>query len=148
IFYVCRYTIPWWKEKEIDPKSKKEAELCPLTPLETTLTLRAFNINPNIQIYIAASKIYRGNRRLASLKAFYPNLVKKETLLSTSELKPLMNYSNQMATSDYLVSLDSNMEKVVEGHRRYLGYKMTISLDRAVLISLIDGYKNGMDFQS
>ncbi|MBA0573428.1 hypothetical protein Golob_000703 [Gossypium lobatum] len=40
------------------------------------------------------------------------------------------------------------MEKVVEGHRRYLGYKMTISLDRAVLISLIDGYKNGMNFRS
>lgn len=68
-----------------------------------------------------------------------------------------MNHSNQMAALDYLVSLDSdiflptyasNMEKVVEGHRRYLGYKMTISLDRAVLISLIDGYKNGMNFRS
>lgn len=78
--------------------------------------------------------------------------MKKETLLPASELKPLMNYSNRMAALDYLVSLDSdiflptyagNMAKVVEGHRRYLGYKMTISLDRSVLISLIDGYKNG-----
>ncbi|TYG86135.1 hypothetical protein ES288_A13G110900v1 [Gossypium darwinii] len=111
-----RHTIPWWKEKEIDPKIQREAGLCPLTPLETALTPRAFNIDPNIQIYIAAGNIYGGNRRLASLKAFYPNL-------------PLMNHSNQMAALDYLVSLDSdiflptyasNMEKVVEGHRRWI----------------------------
>ncbi|MBA0667754.1 hypothetical protein Goklo_000797, partial [Gossypium klotzschianum] len=121
------YAIPWWKEKEIDPKSQREAGLCPLTPLETAFTLRAFNIDPSIQIYRAAGNIYGGNRRLASLKAFYPNL--KETLLSASDLKPLMNHSNQMATLDYLVSLDSdiflptyagNMEKVVEGHRRWI----------------------------
>ncbi|KAK8567478.1 hypothetical protein V6N13_105445 [Hibiscus sabdariffa] len=147
-----RYAIPWWKEKEIDPKSKREAGLCPLTPLETAITLRAFNIDPQIQIYIASGDTYGGNKRLAALKAFYPNLVKKETLLPPADLKPFQNYSNQMAALDYLVSLDSdiflptyggNMAKVVEGHRRYLGYKMTISLDRLVLISLIDRYKNG-----
>ncbi|EOY01576.1 O-fucosyltransferase family protein, putative [Theobroma cacao] len=147
-----RYAIPWWKEKEIDPKSKREAGLCPLTPEETAIALRAFGINPNIQIYIAAGDIYGGERRLASLRAFYPNLVKKETLLPPSDLKPFQNYSNQMAALDYLVSLDSdiflptyggNMAKLVEGHRRFLGYKRTISLDRLVLISLIDQYKNG-----
>ncbi|KAK8483413.1 hypothetical protein V6N13_099825 [Hibiscus sabdariffa] len=147
-----RYAIPWWKEKEIDPKSRREAGLCPLTPLETAITLRAFSIDPKMQIYIAAGDIYGGNKRLAALKASYPNLVKKETLLSPSDLKPFQNYSNQMAALDYLVSLDcdiflptygGNMAKVVEGHRRYLGYRMTISLDRLVLISLIDQYKNG-----
>ncbi|KAK8508025.1 hypothetical protein V6N13_055489 [Hibiscus sabdariffa] len=147
-----RYAIPWWKEKEIDPKSRREAGLCPLTPLETAITLRAFSIDPKMQIYIAAGDIYGGNKRLAALKASYPNLVKKETLLSSSDLKPFQNYSNQMAALDYLVSLDSdiflptyggNMAKVVESHRRYLGYRMTISLDRLVLISLIDQYKNG-----
>ncbi|XWS69584.1 hypothetical protein CRYUN_Cryun04dG0191800 [Craigia yunnanensis] len=147
-----RYAIPWWKEKEIDPKSKREAGLCPLTPDETALALRAFDINPNIQIYIAAGEIYGGERRLSGLRAFYPNLVKKETLLPPSDLKPFQNYSNQMAALDYLVSLDSdiflptyggNMAKVVEGHRRFLGYKMSINLDRLVLISLIDQYKNG-----
>ncbi|GKV31816.1 hypothetical protein SLEP1_g40480 [Rubroshorea leprosula] len=148
-----RYRIPWWKEKEIDPKQKREAGLCPMTPEETALTLRAFNINPNIQIYIAAGDIYGGEKKLAGLRAFYPNLVKKETLLArTSELKPFQNHSNQMAALDYLVSLYSdifmatyggNMAKVVEGHRRYLGYKVTISLDRLMVVTLIDQYKNG-----
>ncbi|XWS34231.1 hypothetical protein CRYUN_Cryun21dG0022500 [Craigia yunnanensis] len=147
-----RYAIPWWKEKEIDPKSKREAGLCPLTPKETALALRAFDINPNIQIYIAAGDIHGGERRLSGLRAFYPNLVKKETLLPPSDLKPFQNYSNQMAALDYLVSLDSdiflptyggNMAKVVEGHGRFLGYKITVGLDRLVLISLIDQYKNG-----
>ncbi|XVF43294.1 hypothetical protein PTKIN_Ptkin02bG0028500 [Pterospermum kingtungense] len=147
-----RYGVPWWKEKEIDPKSKREAGLCPLTPEETALALRAFDINPNIQIYIAAGDIYSGERRLAGLKAFYPNLVKKETLLTPSDLEPFQNHSNRKAALDYFVSLDSNifmptyegnMAKVIEGHRRFLGYKMTISLDTLVLISLIDQYKNG-----
>ncbi|KAB2048308.1 hypothetical protein ES319_A13G105100v1, partial [Gossypium barbadense] len=115
-YEALRFTPAIEEEKEIDPKIQREAGLCPLTPLETALTPRAFNIDPNIQIYIAAGNIYGGNRRLASLKAFYPNL-------------PLMNHSNQMAALDYLVSLDSdiflptyasNMEKVVEGHRRWI----------------------------
>lgn len=76
MFDTCRYAIPWWKEKEIDSKSKREAGLCPLTPKETALALRAFDINPNIQIYIAAGDIYGGEKRLSGLRAFYPNLVK------------------------------------------------------------------------
>ena len=63
ILYIHRYAIPWWKEKEIDPMSKREAGLCPLTPKETALALRAFGINPNIQIYIAAGDIYGGDRK-------------------------------------------------------------------------------------
>ncbi|GLT69564.1 hypothetical protein SLA2020_417050 [Shorea laevis] len=66
-----RYRIPWWKEKEINPKRKREAGLCPVTPEERALTLRAFNINPNIQIYIAAGDIYGGKSKLAGLRAFY-----------------------------------------------------------------------------
>ncbi|GLT62678.1 hypothetical protein SLA2020_352960 [Shorea laevis] len=66
-----RYRIPWWKEKEINPKRIREAGLCPVTPEERALTLRAFNINPNIQIYIAAGDIYGGKSKLAGLRAFY-----------------------------------------------------------------------------
>ncbi|KAK4383339.1 Rhamnogalacturonan I rhamnosyltransferase 1 [Sesamum angolense] len=107
-------------------------------------------INKN-EIYIAAGEIYGGERRLSSLTSFYPNLVRKETLLEPSDLRFFQNHS-QMAALDYLVSLESdifvptydgNMAKVVEGHRRYLGYKKTILLDRRMLVDLIDKYNFG-----
>lgn len=147
-----RYAYPWWKEKVIDSDMKRREGLCPLTPEETALTLRALGIDQNIQIYIASGEIYGGKRRMASLASSFPNLVRKETLLEPSDLRLFQNHSSQMAALDYLVSLksdifvptyDGNMAKVVEGHRRFLGFKTTISLDRKLLVQLIDEYTNG-----
>ncbi|KAF2294821.1 hypothetical protein GH714_020253 [Hevea brasiliensis] len=139
-------------KKIINSDLKRKDGLCPLTPEETALTLRALDIDPNIQIYIAAGEIYGGERRMASLAAAYPKLVRKETLLEPSDLRFFQNHSSQMAALDYLVSLESdifvptydgNMAKVVEGHRRFLGFKKTILLDRGLLVDLIDRYNNG-----
>ncbi|KAJ6759725.1 hypothetical protein OIU79_024729 [Salix purpurea] len=147
-----RYAYPWWKEKMINSDLKRKDGLCPLTPEETALTLRALDIDPNMQIYIAAGEIYGGDRRMASLAAAYPKLVRKETLLEPSDLGFFQNHSSQMAALDYLVALESdifvptydgNMAKVVEGHRRFLGFKKTILLDRRLLVVLIDRYTNG-----
>ncbi|KAH6799137.1 O-fucosyltransferase family protein [Perilla frutescens var. frutescens] len=147
-----RYAYPWWKEKVIDSDFKRKEGLCPLTPEETALTLKALDIDPTIQIYIAAGEIYGGKRRLSTLVSSYPNLVRKETLLEPSDLMFFQNHSSQMAALDYLVSLESdifvptydgNMAKVVEGHRRYLGYKKTILLERRLLVNLIDRYSSG-----
>jgi len=60
--------------------------LCPLTPEETALTLRALDIDKNIQIYIAAGEIYGGNRRMASLAENYPRLVTNLRLKETCKL--------------------------------------------------------------
>ncbi|KAE9602234.1 putative GDP-fucose protein O-fucosyltransferase [Lupinus albus] len=148
-----RYAYPWWKEKIINSVLKRKDGLCPLTPEETTLTLKALDIDRNIQIYIAAGEIYGGQRRMASLAKDYPKLVRKETLLEPTDLQFFQNHSSQMAALDYLVSLESdifvptydgNMAKVVEGHRRYLGYKKTILLHRKQLVDLIDQYNNGV----
>ncbi|CAN1313115.1 Rhamnogalacturonan I rhamnosyltransferase 1 [Linum perenne] len=147
-----RYACPWWKEKDINSTQKREDGLCPLTPGEVGLALKALDIDPNIQVYIAAGEIYGGKKRLDGLRASYPNLVKKETLLPASDLADIKNYSNRMAAVDYMVSLasdifspsyDGHMAKVVEGHRRYLGYKTTIRLDRKVIVTLIDKYRSG-----
>ncbi|CAA2968938.1 O-fucosyltransferase 34-like [Olea europaea subsp. europaea] len=147
-----RYAYPWWKEKIINSDLKRKDGLCPLTPEETALTLRALDIDHNIQVYIAAGEIYGGKRRMASLRAAYPNVVRKETLLEPSDLRFFQNHSSQMAALDYLVSLESdifvptydgNMAKVVEGHRRYLGYKKTILLDRRLLVNLVDQHNSG-----
>ncbi|XP_004299271.1 PREDICTED: uncharacterized protein At1g04910-like [Fragaria vesca subsp. vesca] len=147
-----RYAYPWWKEKIINSDLKRKDGLCPLTPEETALTLSALEIDPNIQIYIAAGEIYGAERRMASLAKAFPKLVRKETLLEPSDLRFFQNHSSQMAALDYLVSLESdifvptydgNMAKVVEGHRRFLGFKKTILLDRRLLVDLIDQYNSG-----
>ncbi|KAH7528855.1 hypothetical protein FEM48_Zijuj05G0122100 [Ziziphus jujuba var. spinosa] len=147
-----RYAYPWWKEKIINSDLKRKDGLCPLTPEETALTLRALDIDSSIQIYIAAGEIYGGERRMASLAKAYPKLVRKETLLESSDLRFFQNHSSQMAALDYLVSLESdifvptydgNMAKVVEGHRRFLGFKRTVLLDRKLLVDLIDQYNSG-----
>ncbi|KAK2663189.1 hypothetical protein Ddye_001763 [Dipteronia dyeriana] len=147
-----RYAYPWWKEKVINSDMKRKEGLCPLTPEETALVLSAIGIDRNVQIYIAAGEIYGGERRMATLAKAFPNLVRKETLLGASDLKHFQNHSSQMAALDYLVSLESdifvptydgNMAKVIEGHRRFLGFKKTILLNRRHLVGLIDEYKNG-----
>ncbi|XP_022843040.1 O-fucosyltransferase 34-like, partial [Olea europaea var. sylvestris] len=147
-----RHANPWWKEKAIDSELKRREGLCPLTPEEAALVLTALGIDHNVQIYIAAGEIYSQERRLRPLAAAFRNLVRKEKLLEPSELQFFQNHSSQMAALDYLISLESdifvptydgNMAKVVEGHRRYLGFKKTILLDRKVLVDLIDQYENG-----
>ncbi|XP_027154341.1 O-fucosyltransferase 34-like [Coffea eugenioides] len=147
-----RYEYPWWKEKVIDSDMKRKQGLCPLTPEETALVLRALGLDHNVRIYIAAGATYGGQRRLRSLEAAVPSLVQKQTLLNSSDMRFIQNHSSQMAAVDYLVSLESdifaptydgNMAKVVEGHRRYLGYRTTILFDRKVLVGLIDQYNHG-----
>lgn len=148
-----RHAYPWWKEKIINSEMKRKDGLCPLTPEETALVLKAFDFDSNIQIYIAAGEIYGGERRMDALYSAYPNIVRKETLLSAMDLKPFQNHSSQMAALDYMVSLasdvfiptyDGNMAKVMEGHRRFLGFRQTILLDRIRLVELIDQYNNGL----
>ncbi|XP_010257916.1 PREDICTED: uncharacterized protein At1g04910-like [Nelumbo nucifera] len=148
-----RYAYPWWKEKVIDSDLKRKDGLCPLTPEETALVLKALDIDRNFQIFIAAGEIYGGQKRMESLAEAYPNLVRKETLLEPPDLRFFQNHSSQMAALDYLVSLESdifiptydgNMAKVVEGHRRFLGFKKTILLDRKLLVDLIDQYNDGL----
>ncbi|KAJ7277605.1 hypothetical protein O6H91_13G018500 [Diphasiastrum complanatum] len=147
-----RYAYPWWKEKVIDSEQKRKDGLCPLTPEETALILKALGYDRSTQIYIAAGEIYNGTRRMTALHSTFSNIVRKEMLLTPEELKPLVNHSSQMAALDYLVSVasdvfiptyDGNMAKVVEGHRRFLGFRKTILLNRKKLINLIDHYESG-----
>ncbi|KAB5538501.1 hypothetical protein DKX38_016034 [Salix brachista] len=73
-------------------------------------------------------------------------------LLDPGELQQFQNHSSQMAALDFMVSIasdtfiptyDGNMAKVVEGHRRYRGFKKTILLDRKRLVELLDLHQNG-----
>ncbi|CAN6479243.1 unnamed protein product [Victoria cruziana] len=147
-----RYAYPWWREKEIVSEKKRLEGLCPLTPEEAALTLHALGFGKETQIYVASGETYGSERRLAALNSAYPHIVKKEMLLDSEELKQFLNHSSQMAALDYIVSVasdifvptyDGNMAKLVEGHRRYLGFRKTILLDRKKLVELLDLHQNG-----
>ncbi|MFS7912023.1 hypothetical protein Hanom_Chr02g00124971 [Helianthus anomalus] len=128
---VSAFAYPWWKEKIINSELKRKDGLCPLTPEETALTLRALDIDSNIQIYIAAGEIYGGERRMSALANAFPKLLESDIFVPTYY---------------------GNMAKVVEGHRRYLGFKKTILLNRRLLVEQIDKYTSGLltwdDFSS
>lgn len=59
----------------MDSDQKRKDGLCPMTPEETALVLRALDIDPSYQIYIAAGEIYGGEKRMAALASAYPKLV-------------------------------------------------------------------------
>jgi hypothetical protein len=64
-----------WREKEIDSEAQRRQGLCPLTPEEAGLFLKALGFNESTPVYVAAGEIYGGQQRMAKLAATFPNLV-------------------------------------------------------------------------
>ena len=73
--FLFRYAYPWWRDKEINSEEKRSQGLCPLTPEETALVLQALGFDKDTQIYIASGETYGSERRLAALRAVFPNTV-------------------------------------------------------------------------
>ncbi|XP_042033440.1 O-fucosyltransferase 38-like [Salvia splendens] len=136
-----------WKVKNINPTEQRDAGLCPLTPKEVGIFLKALGYPPSTLIYIAAGEIYGGDSHLSELTSRFPNIVSKEMLATTKELKDFSNHASQTAALDYIISIESdifvpshsgNMARAVEGHRRFLGHRKTITPDRKSLVQLFD----------
>ncbi|KAL3634011.1 O-fucosyltransferase 7 [Castilleja foliolosa] len=149
---TIRDNTTWWKVKDIDPIEQRSKGYCPLTPNEVGIFLSALGYPSSTPIYVAAGEIYGGESRMADLQARYPLLMNKEKLASAEELEPFINHASQMAALDYIVSVESdifiptysgNMARAVEGHRRFLGHRKTISPDRKALVRLFDKIKGG-----
>ncbi|VFQ85550.1 unnamed protein product [Cuscuta campestris] len=147
-----RENTTWWKVKDIDPEEQRAKGYCPLTPKEVRMFLSALGFPSTTPIYIAAGEIYGGDSRMADLRSRFPLLMNKEKLASAVELEPFMNHASQMAALDYIVSVESdifipsysgNMARAVEGHRRFLGHRKTISPDRKALVRLFDKVQMG-----
>nr|XP_034916704.1 O-fucosyltransferase 7-like isoform X2 [Populus alba] len=141
-----------WKVKDIDPREQRSKGFCPLTPKEAAIFLSALGYPSNTPIYIAAGEIYGGDSHMGDLQSRYPMLMRKETLASFEELEPFTNHLSQLAALDYIVSVESdvfmptysgNMARAVEGHRRFLGHRRTISPDRKALVRLFDKIEQG-----
>ncbi|KAL1225809.1 O-fucosyltransferase 7 [Cardamine amara subsp. amara] len=149
-----RKNTAYWKVKDIDGRVQRLKGYCPLTPKEVGILLTALGYSSNTPIYIAAGEIYGGVSRLATLGSRFSMLMSKEKLATKEELKPFMNHSTQMAALDYIVSVESdvfipsysgNMARAVEGHRRYLGHRKTLSPDRKSIVRLIDKIERGAE---
>ncbi|KAJ8625029.1 hypothetical protein MRB53_033559 [Persea americana] len=147
-----RENTAYWKVKDIDSMEQRAKGYCPLTPKEVGIFLSALGYPSNTPIYIAAGEIYGGNSRIADLESRFPILMNKEKLASADELEPFMSHASQMAALDYVVSVESdvfvpsysgNMARAVEGHRRFLGHRKTISPDRKALVHLFDKIDRG-----
>lgn len=66
-------------------------------------------------------------------------LVMQEKLGTSDELGAFSNHASQSAALDYIISVESdvfipshsgNMARAVEGHRRFLSHRKTITPDR------------------
>lgn len=80
----------------ISPADLRKLGRCPLTPEEAALVLAGLGFKRGTYIYLAGSHIYGGKSRMDSFTSLFPNLVTKETLLTSNELAPLKNFSSQV----------------------------------------------------
>ncbi|RYR33821.1 hypothetical protein Ahy_A10g048467 isoform B [Arachis hypogaea] len=149
---VLRENTNYWKVKKINSTEQRIGGFCPLTPKEVGVFLQALGFPPSTPIYIAAGEIYGGNTHLAELSSRFPNLVFKESLATSEELKAFTNHASQTAALDYIICVESdvfvpshagNMARAVEGHRRFLGHRKTINPDRKGLVEIFDKLETG-----
>lgn len=149
---VMRENTNHWKIKNINSSEQRIGGLCPLTPKEVGIFLQALGYPMSTLIYIAAGEIYGGNTHLLELTSRFPNVVSKAMLATTEELRQFSKHSSQSAAIDYIISIESdvfipshsgNMARTVEGHRRFLGHRKTITPDRKGLVKIFDQLEAG-----
>ncbi|XP_024007652.1 O-fucosyltransferase 38 isoform X1 [Eutrema salsugineum] len=149
---VMRESTSHWKIKSINSTEQRVEGLCPLTPKEVGIFLKGLGYPQSTVIYIAAGEIYGGDERLSELKSRFPNLVFKEKLATEDELRGFTGHATKTAALDCIISVESdvfvpshsgNMARAVEGHRRFLGHRRTITPDRKGLVKLFNKVERG-----
>ncbi|KAL0908232.1 hypothetical protein M5K25_022714 [Dendrobium thyrsiflorum] len=149
---IMRENTNHWKMKKINSTEQRNEGSCPLTPKEVGIFLQSLGYPSSIWIYMASGEIFGGQTYLEDLRFRFPNLVFKDTIATSEELNKFASHATQSAALDYMISVESdvfvpsysgNMARAVEGHRRFLGHRTTISPDRKGLVVLFDKIDNG-----
>ncbi|KAK8353550.1 hypothetical protein V6Z12_A05G165700 [Gossypium hirsutum] len=109
--------------KPVSPVELRKLGRCPLTPEEAALVLAALGFKPETYIYLAGSHIYGGSSRMQPFTSLYPNLVTKETLLTSNRFSLAALDFIACATSDVFAMTDSGsqLSSLVSGFRTYYG---------------------------
>ncbi|KAI3989324.1 hypothetical protein MKX01_026907, partial [Papaver californicum] len=81
------------------PELRSEGK-CPIAPEEVVLMQAALGFKRKTRVYLAGAHIYGGKSRLVALTNLYPDLVTKENLLSSSEMKA--GNTSQLAALDFI----------------------------------------------
>ncbi|XP_024963084.1 O-fucosyltransferase 38 isoform X2 [Cynara cardunculus var. scolymus] len=149
---LLRENTNHWKVKKINSTEQRISGLCPLTPKEVGIFIQALGYPQSTVVYIAAGEIYGGKAHLSELTSRFPNVVFKEMIATEEELEIYSNHASQTAALDYIISLESdvfmpthsgNMARALEGHRRFLGHRKTVSPDRKGLVDIFDKLESG-----
>ena len=128
------WLVDWFQV--VDAEEERRKGKCPLTPSEVGRVLRALGYPPTTHLYVASGSLYRGSQALEGLQSLYPLLHTKESLgMGVGVGDGVGNFSSRRAAVDYLVCQESdvlitnnrgNMARLLAGHRRFLGHKVTI----------------------
>ncbi|PKU85138.1 Uncharacterized protein MA16_Dca024999 [Dendrobium catenatum] len=149
---IMRENTNHWKMKKINSTEQRNEGFCPLTPKEVGIFLQSLGYPSSTWIYMASGEIFGGQTYLEDLRFRFPNLVFKDTIATSEELNIFASHATQSAALDYMISVESdvfvpsysgNMARAVEGQRRFLGHRTTISPDRKGLVVLFDKIDNG-----